>query len=92
MWRVMLAIQELAIQVDRATGRQNSTGFRQFHRDSGRRVPSPPHSAHGCSVHAPKLAASASVAHHHFRTPTELDAWLHRIDGWIAYANSIVEE
>ena len=29
----------------------------------------------------------------HFRTtPDKLDAWLHRIDGWIAYANSVVEE
>jgi hypothetical protein len=24
--------------------------------------------------------------------PTDLDAWLRRIDRWIAYANSIVEE
>jgi hypothetical protein len=28
-----------------------------------------------------------------FRTiPTQLDAWLRRIDRWIAYANSVVEE
>jgi hypothetical protein len=24
-------------------------------------------------------------------TPKQLDAWLYRIDGWIAYANSVVE-
>jgi hypothetical protein len=29
----------------------------------------------------------------HFRTtPDQLEAWLYRIDGWIAYANSIGEE
>ena len=29
----------------------------------------------------------------HFRTtPDRLDAWLYRIDGWIAYANSVVAE
>jgi hypothetical protein len=87
--RVMLAIQELAIRVGR-----NRTAklhrFRQFHSDWGRRVPSTPNSAHGCSVHAPTLAASASAATIHFRT-SPADAWLHRIDEWIAYANSVVE-
>ena len=29
----------------------------------------------------------------HFRTtPDKLDAWLYRIDQWIAYANSVVED
>ena len=36
------------------------------------------------------VVQSASVV---FRTaPQELDGWLRRIDRWIAYANSIVEE
>jgi hypothetical protein len=50
-----------------------------------------------CSV--PAQRRSMAVSHWppvrvHFRTTPlcRLDAWLRRIDRWIAYANSIVEE
>jgi len=47
-----------------------------------------------CSYHTPD---SGRVAIHgstvHFRAvPRDRDDWLRRIDRWIAYANSIVEE
>jgi hypothetical protein len=38
-----------------------------------------------------RLGLSATRVH--FRTtPERLEAWLYRIDGWIDYANSVVEE
>jgi hypothetical protein len=44
--------------------------------------------------HAPDVGCvTIQKAGIHFRTaPAEVDGWLRRIDRWIAYANSVVEE
>jgi hypothetical protein len=87
--RVMLAIQELAIRV----GRNRTAKLHRvpaIPRRLGTPRPFDPQLSSRLLGTRPDVGRVGLSGNHPLRT-SPADAWLHRIDEWIAYANSVVE-